>query len=95
MLVLVTYDVATTTLEGRRRLRKVARACQDVGVRVQMSVFECVVDPGQWAALRARLVALIDPKCDSLRFYNLGSGPQRIEHVGAKQPLDPDAPLIF
>lgn len=95
MLVLITYDVATTTAAGRRRLRRVARACQDFGVRVQLSVFECQVDPAQWAGLRARLIGEIDPASDSLRFYVLGSGAQRIEHIGAKPPIDPDAPLIL
>lgn len=95
MLVLITYDVATTTAEGRRRLRQVARACRDHGVRAQMSVFECEVDPGQWVKLRARLLALIDPGADSLRFYLLGSGSRKIEHHGTKAPVDMDAPLVL
>ncbi len=95
MLVLVTYDVGTTTSAGRRRLRRVARACQDFGTRVQLSVFECEVDPAQWTVLRARLLDLIDPQADSLRFYQLGSGVKRIEHIGAKRPLDPDGALIL
>jgi CRISPR-associated protein Cas2 len=95
MLVLVTYDVSTVTPAGRKRLRRVARACADYGVRAQLSVFECEVDPAQWARLRERLVALIDPGTDSLRFYFLGSGPKRIEHHGAKVALDPDGPLVL
>ena len=95
MLVLVTYDVSTVTREGRRRLRRVARACQDYGTRVQLSVFECTVDPAQWAVLRARLLDMIEPASDSLRFYLLGSGVRHIEHHGARAPLDPDGPLIF
>jgi CRISPR-associated protein Cas2 len=95
MLVLVTYDVSTLAREGRRRLRRVARACQDYGVRVQFSVFECTVDPAQWAGLRARLRDLVDPTLDSLRFYHLGSAARRIEHHGAKVPIDPDAPLVL
>jgi CRISPR-associated protein Cas2 len=96
MLMLVTYDVGTTTPAGRRRLRRVARACLDVGQRVQNSVFECEVEPAQWAALRARLMAEIDPAADSLRFYRLGAeGKRRVEHVGAKPVLDLDGPLVF
>ena len=95
MLVLVTYDVATDDAAGRRRLRQVAKACQDHGVRVQFSVFECEVDPAQWAMLRARLLGLMDPAKDSLRFYNLGSGTRRIEHHGIRTPLDPDGTLIL
>jgi len=94
--MLVAYDVSTETAEGRRRLRRVARACLDFGQRVQNSVFECEVDPGQWAALRARLVSEIDPTTDSLRFYRLGAeGRKRVEHVGAKPVVDLDGPLVF
>ncbi|MCI4661066.1 MAG: CRISPR-associated endonuclease Cas2 [Neomegalonema sp.] len=96
MLMLITYDVNTETREGRRRLRRVARACQDYGQRVQYSVFECDVDPGQWTALRARLIDEIDPGVDSLRFYHLGANwRRRVEHIGAKPAQDPDGPLIF
>ena len=51
MMVLVSYDVHTTGLTGRRRLRHVAKACKNYGQRVQYSVFECIVDPAQWTAL--------------------------------------------
>ena len=96
MLMLVTYDVNVETPAGRRRLRRVARACLDFGQRVQNSVFECEVEPAQWTALRARLLAEIEPGKDSLRFYRLGAdGRRRIEHVGAKPTLDLDGPLLF
>jgi len=95
MMVLVTYDVNTEDASGRRRLRRVARACQDNGQRVQKSVFECLVDPGQWAILENRLREIINPDTDSLRFYFLGSNWHgRIEHVGAKPGYDPEGPLI-
>lgn len=96
MLMLVTYDVNVETATGRRRLRRVARACLDFGQRVQNSVFECEVEPAQWVALRARLVAEIDPGVDSLRFYRLGAdGRRRVEHVGAKAAPDLEGPLVF
>lgn len=96
MLVLVTYDVCTIDSAGRRRLRRVAKACQNRGQRVQCSVFECEVDPAHWAALRASLAELIDPERDSLRFYFLGSGKRhKVEHLGAKPSLDLDGPLIL
>lgn len=96
MLVLVSYDVRTESEGGKRRLRRVARACQDWGQRVQFSVFECEVDPAQWTVLRSRLLKEIDADADSLRFYFLGSsGRRRVEHVGAKPARDPDAPLIL
>ena len=94
--MLVTYDVATGDAAGRRRLRRVARLCRDYGQRVQYSVFECQVDPAQWAMLRARLVEEIDEELDSLRFYRLGANWRlRIEHVGSKASYDPDGPLVF
>ena len=94
--MLVTYDVATKDAAGRRRLRRVARLCQDYGQRVQYSVFECQVDPSQWVALRDRLIAAIDPAADSLRFYRLGANwRSRVEHNGAKASYDPEGPLVF
>jgi len=96
MFVLITYDVSTLTREGRRRLRAVARACEDWGQRVQQSVFECRLDPGDFARLKKQLIDLIDTESDSLRFYNLGAkGNRRIEHVGAKPSQDLDGPLIL
>ena len=96
MMVLVSYDVGTETEGGKRRLRRVARACRDWGQRVQYSVFECDVDPAQWTVLRNRLLREIDPRADSLRFYFLGSEWRRkVEHVGAKPALDLDAPTVF
>lgn len=96
MLMLVTYDVNTQDAAGRRRLRRVARTCLDLGQRVQNSVFECEVDPAQWASLRAALLTEIDASKDSLRFYRLGAdGKRRVEHVGAKPILDLEGPLLF
>lgn len=96
MLILVTYDVRTSSPGGAKRLRHVSKACQDFGQRVQYSVFEIEVDPAQWAALKARLERLIDKELDSLRYYYMGANwHRRVEHVGAKPSLDLDGPLIF
>ena len=96
MLVLVSYDVSTRDEEGRRRLRRVARICEDHGQRVQNSVFECLVDPAQWTRLKAALLAAADAEQDSLRFYFLGSEwKRRVEHVGAKPAYDPEGTLIL
>lgn len=96
MLVLVSYDVSTVTAEGRRRLRHVAKICMDFGVRVQNSVFECNVDPAQWATLKNRLLDEYNPAEDSLRFYYLGSNyKHKMEHRGAKPGLDVEDPLII
>ena len=95
MMVLVTYDVNTKTAEDRRRLRLVAKTCIDFGQRVQNSVFECLVDPVEWAALRSKLEEIIDPSKDSLRYYYLGSNwKRRVEHVGAKETYDPEGTLL-
>lgn len=96
MLMLITYDVNTQTSAGRRRLRRVSRACLDYGQRVQFSVFECEVDPARWAALRQRLIDEIDTATDSLRFYHLGANAtHKVEHIGAKAVIDLDGPLII
>lgn len=95
MMVLVSYDVSTVDRRGRTRLRKVAKACLDYGQRVQNSVFECNVDPTQWAILKQRLEDLYNSEQDSLRFYYLGSNWQRrVEHLGAKDVPNLENPLV-
>lgn len=95
MYVLVTYDVSTVTPAGKARLRRAAKACLDYGQRVQNSVFECKVDPAQLVAFRARLLEIIDPQTDSLRFYHLGSNwHPRVEHHGSAPGYDVDGPLV-
>lgn len=95
MVVLVTYDVSTTTAAGKRRLARVAKTCVGFGQRVQQSVFECEVDPAQFVTLKTRLLEIINPVEDSLRFYFLGGNwRRRVKHVGAKPALDLHGPLI-
>lgn len=96
MLILVTYDVNTQDKEGRKRLRRVAKQCVNYGVRVQNSVFECIVDAAQFRMLKKKLIDEIDPVKDSLRFYNLGNrADTKAEHIGAKDALKVDDELIF
>jgi len=95
MMVLITYDVDTTTPAGQKRLRKVAKQCENYGQRVQNSVFECLIDNARLKVLKARLTDIIDPEKDSLRFYYLGRNwRKKIEHIGAKPSLDLEGPLI-
>ena len=95
MMILITYDINTETSAGQKRLRKVAKQCQNYGQRVQNSVFECLVDPAQLTQLKHRLTELIDVEKDSLRFYYLGDKWScRVEHVGAKVSIDLAGPLI-
>ena len=96
MLMLVSYDVSTVNAAGRHRLRRIAKLCEDWGIRVQNSVFECQVDWAQWVALRAKLEAICDPQTDSLRYYNLGNGyKEKVVHFGAKPTVDPIADTLI
>lgn len=96
MNVLVTYDINVTTPEGRKRLRRVAKVCEDIGLRVQCSVFECLVYGSVWEKKKKELEAIIDPKRDSLRYYYLGNNwGRRVEHIGAKETFDQDEAFIF
>ncbi len=95
MMVLITYDVNTENDAGKKRLRKVAKECQNYGQRVQNSVFECLIDTARLRQLQARLEKIIDLEKDSLRYYYLGDEwRSRVEHVGAKPSLDLEGTLI-
>lgn len=93
MRLLIAYDVATTTPQGQRRLRRVAQACQDYGRRVQYSLFECRLGATEWALLRHRLLEEIDGAVDSLRFYFLDEDTE-VEHHGTRPPVDLEGPLV-
>lgn len=96
MLILVTYDVSTVEKAGNRRLRRVARACEDYGTRVQKSVFECQVGRTEWVQLRDRLLREIKAEEDSFRFYFLDETAKlKIEHHGADKPMDLSEPLVL
>ncbi len=96
ILYLVSYDVCTNTSEGRARLRRVARVCEDFGVRVQNSVFECVLGYDGFLLLKSRLGGLIDVKQDSLRIYPMGrNGQGKVVHMGVKKAFDVEEPLIL
>ncbi len=95
MLVIVCYDVNTETKAGRRRLRRVAKACEGMGQRVQKSVFECQVDLMQMEVLERRLLGEIETTEDSLRLYRLtdGRGCEVREH-GCFRATDFEDPLV-
>ncbi|KHL96022.1 CRISPR-associated protein Cas2 [Paenibacillus sp. IHB B 3415] len=96
MMVLITYDVQTSTPGGRRRLRRIAKHCQDYGQRIQNSVFECVVDPVQFKQLKQKIESEMDKSNDSIRFYMLGANWKRkVEHIGAKESYDPEGFLLL
>ena len=96
MLVLITYDVNTETVSGKKRLRKVAKQCENYGRRVQNSGFECILDQAQSVVLKQSLIDIIDENVDSLRFYYLGNKYQtKVEHVGVEHGIAVDQPLIL
>lgn len=96
MLVLITYDVCTEDAAGRKRLRQIAKECQNYGQRVQNSVFECIVDAAQCRQLQHKLVKLMNADSDSLRFYYLGNKYQtKVEHFGAKAGFEAEGVLIL
>ncbi|NLJ33333.1 MAG: CRISPR-associated endonuclease Cas2 [Firmicutes bacterium] len=96
MMVLITYDVSTTDLEGKKRLRRVAKVCEDYGQRVQYSIFECLIDPGQLVLLKDRLLNIIDKDKDSLRIYHLGANwKRRVEHFGCIPYYHHEEPIIL
>lgn len=96
MMVLVSYDVSTIDAKGKSRLRKVAKECVNYGQRVQNSVFEIDADYATVLKVKDKLLKLIDPKQDSLRFYYLGNNwERRIEHFGAKETYNPEGVLII
>jgi len=96
MLILITYDVSTSSSGGAKRLRRVAKICQDYGQRVQNSVFECIIDSTQYTMLKKKLLNEIDFELDSIRFYRLGNSyRQKIEHFGAKESIDLEGSLLF
>lgn len=91
MMVLITYDVETMSRSGQKRLRRVAKTCEDYGLRVQNSVFECVLEPAKFAQLKFELLEIINPKKDSLRFYFMGSNwTGKVEHIGANPSINPE-----
>ena len=96
MYLLVTYDVDTTSKEGARRLRCVAKACLNYGQRVQNSVFECEVTEAQLCTLKNIIGNVIDTKQDSVRFYYLNRNiARRVEVLGKETSYDVNDVMII
>jgi CRISPR-associated protein Cas2 len=75
MLILLGYDIA-----NQKRLSKVAKTCEDFGLRVQYSFFECHLDDDSFDTLWLKLLEIIDESEDRLVAY-------RIDSKNAKQTL--------
>lgn len=73
MDLLVAYDISTEDLEGERRLHRVAKVCEQYGVRVQKSVFEARLSATQLERLIGDLLEVIVPRSDSVRIYRLNA----------------------
>lgn len=96
MMILLTYDVDMTELSGAKRLRKVAKICENYGMRVQCSVFELLVDSAQLVAIKAQLEKAIDSEKDSVRFYRLGSNWKgKIDAMGKPLRVEQGDTLIL
>ena len=96
MYVLITYDVNTSSENGQKRLRQVAKCCRDYGQRVQNSVFECLIDGSDLVRMKSKLLSLIDKDLDSVRIYQLGKNyKNKIEHLGVKTSFDIEGELII
>ena len=96
MEILITYDVATESPGGNRRLRRVAKVCQSYGQRVQDSVFECSVNPVQLERLKGRLRKEMKPDEDSLRIYKLREPrEEHLEVFGRQIAIDLRGPLVL
>lgn len=96
MYILITYDVNTTSEEGQKRLRKVAKCCKDYGQRVQNSVFECMLDESQFIRMKSSLKKIIDEENDSIRIYKLGKNyVTKIDRLGKDTSFDFEGSLII
>ncbi|MCX5863372.1 MAG: CRISPR-associated endonuclease Cas2 [Deltaproteobacteria bacterium] len=69
MFVVVAYDI----VDDRKRLR-VAKLMKSYGVRVQKSVFECILDDRRYLKMKEQVEKLIDWEDDGVRYYILCAG---------------------
>lgn len=89
MLHLVAYDI-----RHPRRLRRVAKACEDFGIRVEYSVFECDLSEALFADLWSRIQAEVDHDEDAVLAYRIcGACVSRIESLGAV--VRPGKPMVY
>ena len=72
MLILIGYDIA-----NQKRLAKVAKTCEDFGLRVQYSFFECHLDDDTFDTLWLRLLDLIDDSEDRIVAYRIDAKSAR------------------
>jgi CRISPR-associated protein Cas2 len=96
MFLLVCYDVETTTTEGRRRLRRVAKTCESYGQRAQKSVFECRMEPALFLEFESKLVRIIDKTRDNLRIYFIDDDSiKKVKQFGESKLIDFEEPIVL
>jgi CRISPR-associated protein Cas2 len=83
MRYLVAYDISTTEEVGKKRLFLIAKVMERYGVRVQKSVFECLLSEAKFQQLLLELEGILKLSQDSLLIYRLG-GNARILRMGRK-----------
>ena len=95
MMVVIAYDISSNE-NGKKRLSKISKECEKYGQRIQNSVFELLLTPSQFEILKNYIIKNINPTYDSIRIYYLGSNwENRVEHIGSKEPYNPEGVLIF
>lgn len=82
------YVVVYDTPSNQRR-KKISDLLEAYGMRVQYSVFECVLDKGKFEELKARLQKRIKSNEDSVRFYPLSSHTLSQVEIWGGPPLTP------
>jgi len=86
MFYVVSYDIVLD-----RRRNRVAHLLEGYGMRVQKSVFECVLNPDQYDMLQTQLSRAIDPQTDQVRFYPLSPRyRQKVRVMGRQPPREVD-----
>ena len=80
MLTLVAYDIADP-----KRLHQVAKVCEDWGMRIQYSVFECRLEASSFNSFWAELSVVIDPKFDRIVAYKICTKCAREIHSAGVQ----------
>ncbi|XHX79484.1 MAG: CRISPR-associated endonuclease Cas2 [Stenomitos frigidus ULC029] len=83
MFYLICYDITND-----RRRDRVSRLLEGYGLRVQKSVFECVLTPDQYALLQKRFQTkrYLNPTEDQLRFYPMSPRHRKLVLLLGVQP---------
>ncbi|MDK3161099.1 CRISPR-associated endonuclease Cas2 [Kamptonema cortianum] len=93
--ILACYDVRTNEDKGKARLRKMAKACEAYGQRVQNSVFELAVTETNYQRFLTLALKIMEPSEDSLRIYVLNNNREQFVRVfGVDRWQDFDGTLI-